>query len=471
MEKRFIFAFILTFILLITYQQIFYKKVPGNLSEKSEPQTQPNQSQSPALFSTDIIEQGLELPTAEIGFFHITYSPTGGYIKNISLKEYNEELLYKNIGFIPQQRDKRFNAQISENRIVFSADDGDKKEFIFQDYVITVKSDTFSSDSMLLFAYTFSTNMLDQRYQELFYSLNHQIVRKGFKKIPDSQMDNIEFAGGRDRYFCIALLKNDYSIKWSRDKTNVFLSVLLNTKEISFYAGPQKYSALKSVNLEEIIDYGFFHSLALFMNKVLHFLHQITRNWGTSIILLAILIYGILSPFTMKSTKAMKKIQEIQPQIEELKQKHKDNPQKLQKELMELYKNYKINPLGGCLPMFFQLPVIFALYQVFLRSLELKGANFLWIKDLAAPERAWKLPFPPPVNYLNILPILIVILGIIQQKITMSTSSVSSEQKSMGMFFAVFMGVIFYNFPSCLVLYWLIQTFLTLLYQIRLKYT
>ena len=138
---------------------------------------------------------------------------------------------------------------------------------------------------------------------------------------------------------------------------------------------------------------------------------------------------------------------------------------------MQLYKEYKINPLGGCLPMFFQLPIIFALYQVFLRSFELKGAHFLWIQDLSAPDRAFKLPFPPPADYLNILPIIIVILGLIQQKFMTASSTGSSEQKSMGLFFSVFMGVIFYKFPSCLVLYWLMQTSLTLIYQIRISRT
>ena len=119
--------------------------------------------------------------------------------------------------------------------------------------------------------------------------------------------------------------------------------------------------------------------------------------------------------------------------------------------------------------MFFQIPVIFALYQVFLRSLELKGAGFLWIKDLASPDQAFSLPFPAPFNYLNILPLIIVVLGIMQQKLTLGTSKASQEQKSIGLFFSVFLGVIFYNFPSCLVLYWMMQTLLTVIYQLRLR--
>jgi len=134
---------------------------------------------------------------------------------------------------------------------------------------------------------------------------------------------------------------------------------------------------------------------------------------------------------------------------------------------MELYRKYKVNPIGGCLPLLFQMPIFLTLYQVLPRFIELKGANFLWIKDLSSPDRFLKLPFSPPLEYINLLPVLLMILGLIQQKVT--TSSASSEQKKMGLFFGVFIGVIFYNFPSCLVLYWFTQNLLTFAYQARIS--
>jgi YidC/Oxa1 family membrane protein insertase len=174
----------------------------------------------------------------------------------------------------------------------------------------------------------------------------------------------------------------------------------------------------------------------------------------------------------------MKRMQDLQPKIEELKKKYKDNPQKLNKETLELYKTYKINPLGGCLPLFFQLPVFIALYQTFFRFIELKGAHFLWIKDLSLPDRAFVLPFSFPFTlpvlhelsqgYVNILPILYMILAVFQQKYTMGQAG-GQQQKSMGMFFVIFIGVIFYDFPACLILYWLIQQFFTFLYQSRVS--
>jgi YidC/Oxa1 family membrane protein insertase len=170
----------------------------------------------------------------------------------------------------------------------------------------------------------------------------------------------------------------------------------------------------------------------------------------------------------MSSTKAMKRMAEIQPEVEALKKKYKDNPQKLNKEIMDLYKKYKINPLGSCLPMFFQFPIFIALYQVLLRFVELKGVSFLWIKDLTLPDCAFKLPFPPPLDYVNILPVLIAIVGLFQQKFS-TTPSLSKEQKSMGLIFSILMGVIFYNFPASLTLYWFVQNLLTFIYQLRAK--
>jgi YidC/Oxa1 family membrane protein insertase len=165
----------------------------------------------------------------------------------------------------------------------------------------------------------------------------------------------------------------------------------------------------------------------------------------------------------------MRKMQEIQPEIDELRKKYRDNPQKLNKETLEIYKKYKINPIGGCLPLVFQFPVFIALYQVLIKFVEFKNSEFLWIKDLSLPDHALKLPFPAPVDYLNILPLLIVVVGLVQQKFA-SPVSVSNQHKSMGFMMIFLMGVIFYNFPSGLTLYWLTQNILTFLYQFRVTH-
>lgn len=166
----------------------------------------------------------------------------------------------------------------------------------------------------------------------------------------------------------------------------------------------------------------------------------------------------------------MKKMQALQPHMEKLRSEHKDNPHKLNKEMMELYKKYNVNPMGGCLPMLLQLPIFVALYQALMRSLDLRGANFLWIKDLSMPD-AVPIPFTLPAigSSINILPILMAAAMVVQQKISTMKGKAESAQAKQQQQMMVIMPVLFlfimYNFPSGLVLYWLTNTILTMLEQ------
>jgi YidC/Oxa1 family membrane protein insertase len=161
-------------------------------------------------------------------------------------------------------------------------------------------------------------------------------------------------------------------------------------------------------------------------------------------------------------------MKKIQPHLQKLKELHKDNPQKLNKETMELYKKYNINPLGGCLPLLLQFPIFIALYQGLIRSIDLKGAGFLWVKDLSAPDALFTLPFNIPFigNEFNLLPVLMIGAMFFQQKISQGNMAggVSSEQqqqqKMMMLFMPLIFGVFFYKMPSGLVLYWLTNTLL-----------
>jgi len=168
----------------------------------------------------------------------------------------------------------------------------------------------------------------------------------------------------------------------------------------------------------------------------------------------------------------MKEMQVLQPKVEELRKLYKDNPQRMNKEVLELYREHKVNPFGGCLPLLLQMPIFFALYQALLRSAALKGAKFLWIKDLSEPDRLWLIPFSLPIlgNEVNILPILMTIGMFIQQKISpQSASSASSEQqKMMVVLMPLLFGIIFYHMPAGLVLYWFVNSTLMLVYQWRI---
>ena len=173
----------------------------------------------------------------------------------------------------------------------------------------------------------------------------------------------------------------------------------------------------------------------------------------------------MLFPLTLKSLKSMKKLQELQPHIEKIRSDHKDNPHKLNKEVMELYRRYNVNPMGGCFPMLLQMPVFISLYQTLMRSVELKGATFLWIKDLSMPDAAFTLPFTLPFlgSAINLLPILMIGAMIVQQKSSQARSNAgqTDQQKMMAAVMPIVFGFIFYSLPSGLVLYWLTNTVLT----------
>lgn len=470
-EKRILYALLISFLFLWGYSTIIAKFFPKAETKSAAITVEVEKEHS---ISKGAVVDGPEREkatvTATVGKFDITCSPTGGYIDRLRLKEYEEELLCRDIGFSEVDKDKEYKVEIRDNKIIFFHGQSEKKEYIFQNYTISLKRTPSAITPIVMFSMSLINNVLEQRYQEFFYAQQDTVERMPLKKVKQGSIENIKFIGARDRYFCITTIKGEHGhFELRRDNIKVSVLTAPVSGDIVLYAGPQSKEALQDVGLEAIRHYGFFHPIGAALMKLLYFFYGVTKNWGVSVLLLAVGVYFFLFPFTMKSTKAMKRMQELQPEIEALKQKHKDNPQKMNKEMLAMYREYKINPLGGCLPLVFQFPVFIALYQVLLRCIELKGKNFLWIKDLALPDQIFKLPFSIPFlgNYINLLPILIIIISLFQQKFT--TAAASAEQKKMGLFFAVFIGVIFYNFPASLVLYWFVQNLLTLVYQIQLS--
>lgn len=237
--------------------------------------------------------------------------------------------------------------------------------------------------------------------------------------------------------------------------------------DLKYYIGPTEINELEKIDKSfgRALNFGFFTSISLILLSVLKFFYSLFHNYGISILLLTFCISLLLFPLTFKSLSSMRKLQELQPKIEKIRAEFKDNPQKLNKEIMEVYKRYKVNPMGGCMPMFLQMPIFLALYQTLMRSVELKGASFLWIKDLSMPDAAFSLPFTLPFlgSAINILPILMIGAMIIQQKMSQfkTTGAQTEQQKLMSSIMPVMFGFIFYNLPSGLVLYWLTNTLLT----------
>lgn len=251
----------------------------------------------------------------------------------------------------------------------------------------------------------------------------------------------------------------------------------------TYLIGPKKYSTLQAsgYNMEKVMEFetiGFWGGMNWLMEPArtallwtLNKFYSLIPNYGIAIILLTLLTRILFWPLTHKSTENMKVMQEIQPELKAIQAKYKDNPKMAQMKTMELYKERKFNPLGGCLPMFVQIPVFIALFTVLRNAIELRYAGFLWIPDLSTAENLFHGSIPV-VGSLNILPLLMAGSMFWQQKLTPSNPAATPEQqaqqKMMTIMMPIMMLVFFYKMPSGLVLYWTTSQLLMIL-QISMR--
>jgi YidC/Oxa1 family membrane protein insertase len=274
---------------------------------------------------------------------------------------------------------------------------------------------------------------------------------------------NIRWIAQEDKYFASALapVETTYdAVVWSWEKgtekkgAEIAYEVTGGRGDFLFFAGPKKDEILKpfGVGLEHIIDFGFFSPIARPIFWLLKLFYKVLGNYGWAIILTTIVIRIPFIPLINKGQKSMKKLQVVQPQIAAMKEKYKNDPQRMQKETMELYKKHKVNPVGGCLPMVIQIPVFFALYKILLLAIEIRNAPFtLWIHDLAAKDPYY------------ILPILMGLTMVIQQKMT--PSGMDPKQAKLMMMMPIVFTFMFLSFPAGLVLYWLVSNTLGIIQQ------
>ncbi len=230
--------------------------------------------------------------------------------------------------------------------------------------------------------------------------------------------------------------------------------------KLRLYMGPKELDQLAKAehSLAKAVDYGWFTFIAKPLQHVLNYFYRYLHNYGWSIIKI------IFWPLTQKSFQSMQAMKKLQPKIAQLREKYSNDKEKLNQELMQLYKTYKVNPLGGCLPMILQIPVFFALYRMLNGAVELRHMPFmLWINDLTAPDR---LDIGFSIPYLGGLPVLTILMGVtmfIQQKMTPSGGDPRQEQIMLLM--PVVFTVMFVNFPSGLVLYWFVNNVLSIAQQ------
>jgi YidC/Oxa1 family membrane protein insertase len=315
--------------------------------------------------------------------------------------------------------------------------------------------------------------------------INNKLEQIKAKKIEDKNQypGHIKWIGVEDRYFLTSIIpaKESEGIMKLAENDNSISNQLVNPafeldpgkrKEFKFlvFIGPKSMSLLNSLDhgLGKALYFGFFNIIAKPCLWLLNLIYSFIPNYGVAIILLTIFTKVILWPLGTKSYKSMSEMKKLQPLMAEIREKHKGDKQKMNQELMALYKTYKVNPMGGCLPMVLQIPVFFALYRMLYQAIELRHAPFfLWINDLSAPDRLFHfgvhIPFmQPPYG----IPVLTIIMGgtmLLQQK--MSPPPGDPTQAKMMMLMPVVFTFIFINFSSGLVLYWLVNNLLSISQQ------
>nr|MDJ0784964.1 membrane protein insertase YidC [Desulfosarcinaceae bacterium] len=411
-------------------------------------------------------------------------------------------------------RDARFTAQTdtdeitvangtAELRFIWSNDQGVTLERIYR----------FSAESYLVQSSAVLQNRSSNPIKDNFYValrgdepankntyafegpsgyINDQLEQVKIKKIDDtpSMPGNTQWVAIEDRYFINSVLpaetvdgsmglslKNgiiENRLLWPVDE---IAPLSQKTYAFDLYFGPKKIDILRTMghNLDLAVDFGWFDILARPCLWLLNFLYGYIPNFGIAIIILTIFVKLILWPLGTKSYKSMNDMRKLQPLMTEIREKYKDDKKMMNQELMSLYRTYKINPMGGCLPMVVQIPVFFALYRMLYQAIELRHAPFLlWINDLSAPDRllefGFSIPFmEPPYG----IPVLTIIMGasmLLQQK--MSPPPGDPTQAKMMMFMPIIFTFIFINFSSGLVLYWLTNNVLSIgqQYYIQKRY-
>ncbi len=275
----------------------------------------------------------------------------------------------------------------------------------------------------------------------------------------------IQWAGFADKYFLSAILADKNSIATVELKKNAagFLESIVSAPQATInagqsltvahrlFVGPKDIDILKAQgnSLEQSLDLGWFTALAKPMLYTLKYFNGLVGNYGIAIIIITVILKLFFFPLTHKSYKSMKGMQKIQPEMTRLREKYKDDRDAMNKAVMELYRDHKVNPLGGCLPMVVQIPVFFALYKALMFSIELRHAPFyFWITDLADKDPYY------------VTPIVMGITMFVQQKMT--PSQMDPIQQKMMLALPVVFTFMFLSFPSGLVLYWLVNNVLTI---------
>ena len=239
-------------------------------------------------------------------------------------------------------------------------------------------------------------------------------------------------------------------------------------RQIVFFAGPKEYRTLARVGEEFqnradlVMQFGFFGFFAKALLLAMNWVHDVTKlGYGWAIVLITILLRGIFWPLTAASTRSMKRMQALAPEVKALKEKYKDDPQKFTQKQMELWKKNKVSPMGGCLPMLIQTPVFFGFFTMIRSAIELRGAHFLWASDLSKPDTLFTIPgteFP-----FNLLPLLMGAVMVWQAHLQPPSPGMDAAQAKLMRYMPLVILIFLYNYSAGMALYMTVSNLLSIL--------
>ena len=340
-------------------------------------------------------------------------------------------------------------------------------------------------------------------YRRVYYRLADKNSRKTVNSGNFTSTDSMGWAGVVGKYFAFLLIPETQNVvtlteavqttgETISQKNTIYMSRAASgesktTDVYSFYCGPQLSSTLgiydnakdnifglSNHQLKKALDVSWLSWLEKILKVLLEVFYFLVPNYGVAIILLTILTKVILIPLSKKGTESTAKMSALQPKLQELQTKYKDDPETLNTAMAKLYKEEGINPMGSCLPMLIQFPIFIGLYGLLNKDFSLRGAMFIpgWITDLSIPETVFTLPFSIPFigSAIHLLPIIYTASMIFSMKITQSATSGQAGSKGMTWFMTYGMSIMFffilYNAPSGLLLYWTMSNFLAILQQL-----
>lgn len=506
-DRRVLLAALLSAVFLMAYAQLMAQKTPPRPAHSSAVQSPAVLQPAPEPVTAYLLEKEevaqieSESLAAEIGL-------SSGDIRAITLKQFKDEHGTGTLtvsGYLPILHIRSAAGELSSWKLLRSEHDivefqaVDQKGITYHiiyrlelsNPIVNIElssTDSTKNNDIVLVSSWKKCDSLGQRYNSLeALSLTKLLSGKNsYKRFHPGKKEPINVPRGTsqlvfsERYFCQIIKPRsgslDATILPANGEPESVLAATIapvtvgisagpaNAHAFEIYFGPRDYFRLKQSHLEDAFPIGIIGQIGLILLTILSWIAGLTKNYGVAIIVFSILVTGVTAPFTLMGIRSMKRMQELKPKVDQLMAKHKGDPKRANQEVFQLYKTHRVSPLGGCLPMLLPMPIFIALFNAISHFIELRGQSFLWITDLSLPDRFARFPFSVPFlgNEFHLLPVIMA--GAMYLQSRMSQRNMPSDPNNpaaammSGPLMSVIFGVMFYQFQSGLVLYWLMNS-------------